>query len=200
MPKLNNLQLAERIRQRIAQLEADEEIAAKDVRALLTDAQHAELEAAWQRQQQLRKGKRATTEAQQKALGWKSKRELRIEAFTQAVAELEKDELKIVKELQLKSEVKRSRIYLETYFAERDKAVNKRQAENQANNALTRAGLLRMDGQTVGHLGLNKRDKEIWLMENELKQQMASELTAEELEQQQLLAEYEAAKAKKRKE
>jgi hypothetical protein len=39
MPKLNSLQLAERIRQRIAQMEADEEIAAKDVRALLTDAQ-----------------------------------------------------------------------------------------------------------------------------------------------------------------
>lgn len=72
MPKLNNLQLAEHIRQRIAQLEADKEIAAKDVRALLTDVQHTELEAAWQHQQQLRKGKRATTEAQQKALGWKS--------------------------------------------------------------------------------------------------------------------------------
>jgi hypothetical protein len=170
MPKLNNLQLAERIRQRIAQLEADEEIAAKDVRALLTDAQHTELEAAWQQQQQLRKGKRAATEAQQKALGWKSKRELRIEALTQAVAELDMDELQTVKDLQQKSDVRRSRIYLDTYFAERDKAATKHQAEGRANNALTRAALARLDGTDVDTV--SPRDKEVREMEERLKKQL----------------------------
>jgi hypothetical protein len=170
MPKLNNLQLAERIRQRIAQLEADEEIAAKDVRALLTDAQHEQLEAAWQHQQQLRKGKRATTEAQHKALGWKSKRELRVEAFKQALAELDKDELQTVKELQLKSEARRSRIYLDTYFAERDKAASKQQAEDRANNALTRAALARLDRTAVDRV--SPRDKEVREMEQRLRKQL----------------------------
>jgi hypothetical protein len=170
MPKLNNLQLAERIRQRFAQLEAGEELAAKDVRALLTDAQHTELEAAWQHQQQLRKGKRATTEAQQKALGWKSKRELRVEAFKQALAELDKDELQTVNDLQLKSEVRRSRIYLDTYFAERDKTASKQQAEGRANNALTRAALARLDGADVD--SVSPRDKEVHEMEQRLKKQL----------------------------
>jgi len=154
MPKLNNLQLAERIRQRIAQLEADEEIAAKDVRALLTDAQHTELEAAWQHQQQLRK----------------SKRELRIETFKQAVAELEQNTLSTLKDLQLKSEVRRSRIYLDTYFAERDKAATKHQAEGRANNALTRAALARLDRTAVDRV--SPRDKEVREMEERLKKQL----------------------------
>lgn len=170
MPKLNSLQLAERIRQRIAQLEADEEIAAKDVRALLTDAQYGQLEAAWQRQQQLRKGKRAVTEAQQKALGWKSKRELRIYAFKHAVAELEKDELQTVKELHHKGEARRSRIYLDTYFAERDKAATKHQAEGRANNALTRAELARLDRTDVDRV--SPRDKEVREMEERLRMQL----------------------------
>ena len=170
MPKLNDLQLAERIRQRIAQLEAEEEIAAKDVRALLTDAQHAELEAAWQRQQQLRKGKRATTEAQQKALEWKSKRELRIEAFTQAVAELGQNTLATLKDLQHQKQVHQSRIYLDTYFAERDKAASKQQAEGRANNALTRAGLSRLDRARVDRV--SPRDKEVREMEERLRKQL----------------------------
>jgi hypothetical protein len=170
MPKLNNLQLAERIRQRIAQLEADEEIAAKDVRALLTDAQHTELEAAWQHQQQLRKSKRAVTEAQQKALGWKSKRELRVEAFKQAVAELEQSTLVTLKDLQQKSEVRRSRIYLDTYFAERDKAATKHQAEGRANNALTRAALARLDRTAVDRA--SPRDQQVREMEQRLRKQL----------------------------
>jgi hypothetical protein len=170
MPKLNNLQLAERIRQRIAQLEEDEEIAAKDVRALLTDAQYAELEAAWQNQQQLRKVKRATTEAQQKALGWKSKRELRIEAFTQALLELEKVTLATLKDLQHQKHVRQSRIYLGTYFAERDNAASKHQAEGRANNALTRAGLARLDGADLDRG--SKRDKEVREMEERMKKQL----------------------------
>lgn len=170
MPKLNDLQLAERIRQRIAQLEADEEIAAKDVRALLTDAQHAELEAEWQRQQQLRKCKRATTETQQKALGWKSKRELRIEAFTQAVAELEQNTLSTLKDLQHQKQVRQSRIYLDTYFAERDMCASKQQAAGRANNALTRAGLARVDGADVDRV--SPRDREVREIEERLRKQL----------------------------
>jgi hypothetical protein len=170
MPKLNNLQLAERIRQRIAQLKADEEIAAKDVRALLTDAQHEQLETAWQHQQQLRKGKRATTEAQQKALGWKSKQELRVEAFKQALHELEKNSLATLKDLQHQNQVRQSRIYLDTYFAERVSGASKHQAESRANNALTRAGLARLDGADVDRESL--RDQQVHKMEERLRNQL----------------------------
>jgi hypothetical protein len=89
MPKLCNIQIADRIRKRIAELESGKEIAAKDVRALLTDEQMARLDAAWQEQELLRMGKRAVTEEQKQALGWKSKREVRIEVFKQALDELD---------------------------------------------------------------------------------------------------------------
>jgi hypothetical protein len=170
MPKLNSLQLAERIRQRIAQMEADEEIAAKDVRALLTDAQHTELESAWQHQQQLRKGKRATTEAQQNALGWKSKRELRVEAFKQALHELEQNSLATLKDLQHQNQVRQSRIYLDTYFAERDSGASKHQAEGRANNALTRAALARLDRTAVDRV--SPRDQQVREMEERLNKQL----------------------------
>lgn len=173
MPKLNDIQLAERLRKRIAELEAGEEIAAKDVRALLTDAQYAELEAAWQHQQQLRKGKRATTEAQQKALGWKSKRELRIEAFTQALRELAQNTLATLKELQHQSQVRQSRIYLDTYFAELDSGASKNQAEGRANNELTRAKLARLDGADVDRV--SRRDTEVREMEERLNKQLGNQ-------------------------
>ena len=70
MPKLNNTHIADRLGKRIAELEAGEEIAAKDVRALLTDEQMVRLDADWKNQELLRKGQRATTEEQKRALGW----------------------------------------------------------------------------------------------------------------------------------
>lgn len=166
MPKLNDLKLADRLHKRIAELEAGVEIAAKDVRALLTDAQHAELESAWQHQQQLRKGKRATTEAQQKSLGWKTKRELRVEAFKQALAELEGNELEALKKLQYQKQVRQSQIYLDTYFAELDSGANKHQADARANNALTRAHLSKYQSD-VGDVD-KKRSKHI----NDLEQKV----------------------------
>lgn len=180
MPKLNKLQLAERLRQRITQLEADAELAAKDVRGLLNAEQHADLQAAWKLQQQLRMGKRATTEEQQQALGWKSKRELRIAAFKQALAQIENEKLKIIKDLQSKTEVRRSRIYLDTYFAERGSDATKHQAESRANNALTRAGLARLDGADANRA--SKRDKEIWAMEEQLRKQLGVDGDEEDLD------------------
>jgi len=47
MPKLNGLHILERLNQRLAQLEAGEEIAAKEIRSLLTAEQQQELEDAW---------------------------------------------------------------------------------------------------------------------------------------------------------
>ena len=84
MPKVNATQLPERIQKRIDELEAGVEVDAKDIRAVLTAEQQTQLDAAWAEQQQLRKAKRATTAAQQQALGWRSKSEVRLEVLRQA--------------------------------------------------------------------------------------------------------------------
>ena len=73
MPKLNGIHIFERLRERLEQLEAGEEIAAKEIRSLLTPEQQQELEDAWKEQQELRKGKRARTAEEEKELGWKAK-------------------------------------------------------------------------------------------------------------------------------
>ena len=169
MPKLNDIQLAERLRKRIAELEAGDEIAAKDVRALLTEQQHQQLEAAWKNQQALRKQKRATTEEQQKALGWKTKRELRKEAFKQALDELKGNELEVLYYLQKKKEARRARVYLDTYFEEISKGVSKYQAERRANSALTRAHLSRNDVLPISTV--SKRNKQTNEIEFSLKKQ-----------------------------
>jgi len=170
MPKLNNIQIAERLQKRIEQLERGEEIAAKDVKALLTDEQMKKLDAAWHEQELLRKGKRAVTEEQKQELGWKSKREVRLEAFTQALAELDGNVLQTYKNLQDQAHVRQSRIFLDTYFDARKNNVDKFQAAGRANNALTRAGLARIDGASVNQI--SKRDKEIHEMEECLKKQL----------------------------
>jgi len=86
MPKLDATHLFSRLVIRLEQLEAGEEIAAKELRSLLTTKQLKELDDAWKKQQELRKGKRARTPEEEKALGWKTKREVRIEVFKDAIA------------------------------------------------------------------------------------------------------------------
>lgn len=101
MPKLDGTHLFSRLVIRLEQLEAGEEIAAKELRSLLTTKQLKELDDAWKKQQELRKGKRARTPEEEKALGWKTKREVRIKVFKDAIAaadeniELEFEKLQI---------------------------------------------------------------------------------------------------------
>ena len=51
MLKLDVTHIADRLRKRLAELEAGAEVAAKDVRALLTPEQSAAMEATWAEQQ-----------------------------------------------------------------------------------------------------------------------------------------------------
>ena len=92
MPKLNGIHIFLRLAERLAQLEAGEEIAAKEIRSLLTTEQQQELEDAWKEQQELRKGKRARTAEEEKALGWKTKREVAFPQFSRQIL-LSKSEL-----------------------------------------------------------------------------------------------------------
>ena len=195
MPKLNGTHIAERLRKRLAELEAGEEVAAKDIRVLLNDEQNAALEAAWAEQEKLRTGKRARSEAEQQALGIKSKRELRIAAFKSALQEAEEQEVGAWEERLHIASVRQARIYFEALKQAAIDGKDKQAAENWANNELTRAGLRRLDGQKARYIC--KRNQEVNEMEDALMSRIHTNMTAEGFEQVVLGEQYEKATAKK---
>jgi hypothetical protein len=199
MPKLDGTHILERLTKRIEQLEAGAEIADKEIRSLLNDAQGAELDSAWEQQQQLRKNKRARTEQEKHEQGWKSKRQVRIEVLKAALATAWDGIEAEFERLQEQAEIRGTKIYFDTLNQALNDGKDKRVAENLANNAMTRAGLRRMDGQAIGLQGLNKRDREIRAMEDAILQRAESEMDDDEREQLELLREHEKAVLENRK-
>ncbi len=197
MPKLDGTHIAERLNERIAKLKNGEEVAARDLRALLTDEQTAALDAAKKAQQELKKAKRARTKEEENALGWKSIREIHIEALEAALKEAEEDEVGAWEKRMRDAEIRQARIYFDTLESEIKAGKELQTAKNKANNDLTRAGLRRMDGQIVGHL--SKRDKEISELEAALIQQATNELDDYEKEQLELLKAHNKAVEENRK-
>lgn len=193
MPKLDGTHLPERLAERLADLRADKEVAARDVKALLNDEQIAEMDAAWKEQQALRKVKRARTKEEERELGWKTKREIYIEAYEKALSEASDGVLEELERLQLEATKRQMRIYFATLDEALKDGKEKRVAENLANNALTRAGLRRMDGQKVGTEGLSRRDREIREMEEAIMKKAVSEMDDYEREQYELGQAYEKA-------
>ncbi len=190
MPKVKDVYLAERIRKRIAELEAGEEVPAKDIKAVLTDEQLADIDAAWAEQQLLRKAKRARTEQEQLALGWRTKRDIRIDVLRQALKEADAGVLRALQEELKQSEIRQSKIYLRSYFEAMREGKPRNQAANWANNELTRGGLNRVDGARVN--SMSKRDREVRELEAKLKAEIKKNMTKQELEQQEILREHEA--------
>ena len=197
MPKLDGTHIAERLKERIAKQKNGEEVAARDLRALLTDEQTAALDAAKKAQQELKKAKRARTKEEENALGWKSIREIHIEALEAALKEAEEDEVGAWEKRMRDAEIRQARIYFDTLESEIKAGKELQTAKNKANNDLTRAGLRRMDGQIVGHL--SKRDKEISELETALIQQATNELDDYEKEQLELLKAHNKAVEENRK-
>lgn len=193
MPKLDGTHLPQRLRERLADLKEGKEVAARDIKALLDDEQIAAMDAAWVEQQNLRKSKRARTKEEERELGWKSKREIHIEAYERAVVVADDGVLKEFERLQLEATKRQMRIYMDTKAAALKDGKDKQTAENLANNALTRAGLNRLDGRKIGTQGLTPRDKEIRKMEDAILAKARSEMTPDELEQLELLEEHEKA-------
>ena len=181
MPKLNTEQLMERIQKRIHQLELGEEVAAKDIKALLNAEQQQQLVDALAAQVELKKSKRARTEEEKQALGWKSIREVRLDVL-RAALNASNDGLLADYECRLnEKEVRQANIYLREYSEARKANKDIFAAQGAANNALTRAALPRVDGQDVN--SMSKRDREVFALEAQLKERIRSEMTAEELEQ-----------------
>lgn len=180
MPKLDDTHTISRITKRLEELEQDVEVSAKDFRAVLTDKQHDAYEQAWADQQALRKAKRARTKEDEKALGWKSKREVRIEALKAAKSEAW-DNVEAAWDKKLSdAEVRQGRIYFDSLNKAIAEGKDMPSAQSFANNELTRAGLRRLDGQIVH--SLSQRDREIRRMEDLIIARIRNKMSNEELE------------------
>ena len=193
MPKLDGTHLPQRLAERLADLKADKEVAARDVKALLSDEQIVAIEAAWEEQQALRKVKRARTKEEERLLGWKTKREIYIEAYEKALSEANEDIGDALDERLKRAEVRAARIYLDAYFAARDEGKETYQAHLAANNELKRAHLAKVETARM-----NARDKEVWVMEDAIRAEIRKNMTPEELEQLEILEEHEREVAKGR--
>jgi len=202
MPKLDETHIEDRLRQRLEQLRNGEEVARRELESLLTAEQVEAWDAAWEQQKRLRKHKRARTKEEEQALGWKSKREITIEIVEAALNQAQNGLVEEYERLLKNAEIRQARIYLDTYSKARSKGAYPYSADRQANNALTKAGLRRVDGQEVW-AKMTPRDKEVLEMEQALKQHFIDTMTEEErkeyLEQQEILDEMEAYRKKKPK-
>ena len=114
MPKLDGTHLPQRLAERLADLKADKEVAVRDVKALLSDEQNSAMDMAWAEQQALRKVKRARTKYEERELGWKTKREIYIEAYEKALSEASDGVLEELERLQLEATKRQMRIYFST--------------------------------------------------------------------------------------
>jgi hypothetical protein len=197
MPKLDETHIAERLRGRLEELREGKEVAARDLKALLTREQVVAMDAAWAEQQLLRKQKRARTKEEEIALGWKTKREIQIEAYERAVAEADDRMLETLEELQRKAQVRQANIYITSYLAAKSLGKIDDVARNLANNDLTRARLKRIDG--VESQFTNQHEREMCELEEEILGRIRSEMTPEELEQIELWEEHEKALREKGK-
>jgi hypothetical protein len=181
MPKLDNTHTLDRLQKRLEELEQDIEVAAKDFRAVLTDKQYDAYERAWEEQQALRKKKRARNKEEEEQLGWKSKREVRIETLKAALAEAWDKSDEVWDKKLFDVEVRQARIYMDSVSEKLAEGKDMQAAKNFANNELTRAGLRRMDGQLVN--SLRPRDLEVKRGEELIIARIRSRKSDEELEQ-----------------
>lgn len=164
MPKLNDEDRQIRIDERVAELEAGKEVAARDIRILLSSNLQMELDAQWAHQQALRKQKRARTPEEQEALGWKSKRQVQIEILKRASDEIQETLLETLEKRLAALELRRTKIFMEAYFAAVDAGKN---PVIEADNALVRSGMppyIRRAAPT-----LSKRDREVQAMEDQIR-------------------------------
>ena len=168
MPKINITHIVERLQLRLAQLESGEALAARDINALLTDAQQNKLKAAWAAQQALRKKyKQPKTATEIQAIGWKTIREVRIDILKQALQAVNDGLIVGIEELQQQIEVKASKIFLNASFKASDDNKN---ALSAANIALARNGFNKVNATNSKFV--NKRDKLVNAMEDELRKKL----------------------------
>ena len=187
MPKLDATHLPQRISARLADLKAGKEVSIRDIKALLNDEQITAMEAAWNAQQALRKGKQARNKEQEKELGWRSKREVYIEAYEQAFHECNSNLLSAYKKKLKDAEVRAAKIYSDAFFSAKADDKDYWQADSAGKNALSRSGI---ETDFAG-AKLNAKLQENIRIEKQLEFMIESKMTPDELEQYELLQEHE---------
>ena len=187
MPKLDATHLPQRINARLADLKAGKEVSIRDIKALLNDEQIIAMEAAWIEQQALRKGKQARNKEQEKELGWKSKRDIYIDAYENAFKACEVNLLNAYKKKLKNAEIKAAKIYLDAFFAAKADDKDYWQADSAGKNALSRSGF------TTEFAGakLEAKLQENVRIEKQLEDLLKAKMTPEELEQYELQQEHE---------
>lgn len=196
MPKLDPFQISSRLHDKLEDLLAGKEVAARDLKVLLSDERLAAMEQAWAEQKALRKKKRARTKEEEAALGWKSKRQIQIDAVEAELAmHHENAEAYLEKEM-FETELRGARIFMDAVCKATSEGKTLDQAMNTANNDLTRAKLQRTDGYVSRRL--SSRDREILELEQSIMQKLESEMDGYEREQLELLRDTERAERTER--
>ena len=195
MPKLDPFQISSRLHDKLEDLLAGKEVAARDLKVLLSDERLAAMEQAWAEQKALRKKKRARTKEEEAALGWKSKREVLIEAVEAELAMHDSNAEAYIEKEKADAEQRGARIFMDAVSKGMHEGKTLGQAMNMANNDLTRAGLQRTDGYVSRRL--SSRDREILELEQSIMQKLESEMDDYERKQLELLRDTERAERKK---
>ena len=195
MPKLDPFQISSRLHRKLEDLRAGKEVAARDLKALLSDEQNAALEIAWAEQKALRKKKRARTKEEEAALGWKSKRQIQIDAVEAELAMHHENALVYIEKEKADAELRGARIFMDVVSKGMREGKTLDQAINMANSDLTRAKLQRTDGYVSRRL--SSRDREILELEQSIMQKLESEMDDYERKQLELLRDTERAERTK---
>ena len=123
-------------------LELGEEVAVKDIKALLNAEQQQQLADTLAAQVELKKNKRARTDEEKQALGWKSIREVRLDVLRSALKAANDGLLADYERRLREKEIRQADIYLREYSDARKADKSAFAAQGAANNALTRAALV----------------------------------------------------------
>jgi hypothetical protein len=194
MPKLDDTHLIDRIAKQIDKVEKGQTLILRDIKAVLSDAAFAQVEAEWIKQQNLRKGRRARGNEERAELGWISKRDLFLAALKAELTLAKSNAGAVWKKKQQDAKVRQARIYFDALSNAEKTGKTKESAKNWANNELTRAGLRRMDGADTHYT--SRRDTEVNEIEDVLRDQLK---TDEDREQERLLEQQNAMDRKTRK-
>ena len=175
-------------------MERGEEVEAKKDKTLLNKTQQQALKDALSKQQQLKKKhKRPKTQEDRDKIGWKEIREVRVEIYKRALADISDNLVDIYEKELAYTEVKAARVFLDAYFNAKE-GTSKWSA---GNIALRRNGFSRIDGQNFSNGDKRSREMNAW--EDSMREKMEVDLSAEEKEQLELSREYDKAVAKRRK-
>jgi nitrogen regulatory protein PII len=168
MPKVDELQKYEKLQEQLADLKNGKEVAARKMNVVLDEKQLKAIDDAWTHQQQLRKTVKARTKQQQIDAGFKSKRDIHIAIYEQAIKDL--DPVKLIEKELRDAEIRQAKIYMSSLNKAIEEGKTQEQAKKIANNNLTRAGLARVDG--IKRRFQSQRDKEVFALEAQLKKQL----------------------------